>query len=200
MTTKNFLQTAGWGSILAGVIWIALAILVISGREVFASAALDYLGVLAAALVLVAALALYLQGSHNTVGAALLALGSASLTFSILLYAIAFDPQDGAAFTLFFFGTIIQGLGLAVLGFRFRSHGESKGWSTTLLLLGFLLILAFPAWFFFENSTSLSITDQYGDYFWGTIMVLQAISWIILGRSASVGSPRVDEQSVELAG
>lgn len=199
MSTKNILQTSGWGSILAGVIWITLVVFVFSGRDVFTGTALDYLGVVAAALVLILALALFLQEGQNKVGSVLLALGSASLTFGILFYAIALDPEDNAAFTLFLFGTIIQGLGLIVLGFGYRSHGMSKGWSTALFLIGFALIVAFPAWFLLENATDQNITDRFGNYFWGTIMVVQAISWIILGRLCAASDRQLEDKPSEVS-
>ena len=68
------------------------------------------LAVLAAALILVLTLALYRQGDQHMSGLIILGVGSAMLTLSVFFYAIKLDPGDGAAFTFFFFGTVLQGV------------------------------------------------------------------------------------------
>lgn len=187
MSNKNYLQITGWGSILAGLIWAVLVFTGIANQDIFIGNFLDYLGMLAPLLVLIAAVALYLQGSHNILGPAILSLGSAGFAISVFLYNIAFDPENGLAFTLYFFGLIIQGLGMTVVGKGFRSRHQTTGIGTILVILGIVMILAFPASFVIQDLLGLNI-ERFGDLIWGGIMLVVAISWIILGWGVYLGT------------
>lgn len=195
MLTRNNFLYAGWAAILAGLVWMGLALLVISGRDLFSGTILDYLGIFSALLMVIVGFAMYQQGGRSKVGIAAFTLGSASLAVSSLLYAIAFNPENGEAFALFLLGTIVQGIGLAVLGYRFRSLEGSIGWGTSLLVLGILLVLVFPIWFILQDGLGLNFLDRYGDLAWGSIMTVQAVSWIILTRLTFTRKQEVEHQA-----
>lgn len=201
MSKGNPRYIIGKAGILGGLIWMALALTAISGVEqVFEGAVWDYLGVLAAASILAVAVALYLQDNRNILGTTVLALGSISLSLSALFYALALDPQDGNAFLFYLLGTIVQGLGIALVGYRFRSLGTHPGIGMALSVLGIVLVLTFPAWLILDVGIGLKITELVGDQIWGTIMLVQAISWIVVSRSLSAGGRQAGYQSLESAG
>ena len=104
MSTSNFTRIAGLGAILAGAYRLIQVIVEFSsnGAGIFDGKAWDYLTVLAATLILVLTLALYRQGDGHVNGLIILGIGSALLILSAILYAVDFDPEDGAAFMSFF--------------------------------------------------------------------------------------------------
>ena len=68
MSDNKFARYAGFGSILAGIIWLALILVDRAGSSVFNGDFWDYLGVLAVALVLMLALALIFPASFAFFG------------------------------------------------------------------------------------------------------------------------------------
>lgn len=180
MSNKNVLQVIGWGGVFAGLIWLVLAMQVFTGRDIFSGTFMDYLGVLAPLLILTAAIALILQGDHKILGPVILAIGSATLAIGVLLYNLALDPQEGLAFTMYFFGTLIQGLGLAATGYGFRARQVAPRLGTTILILGTVLLLAFPIWLFYDLGLGFNF-QRFGHLIWGGIMVAQAVSWAVAG-------------------
>jgi len=187
MSTLNFSRMAGLGAILAGAFRLIQVIVDFSfnGAGVFDGKAWDYLTVLAATLILVLTLALYRQGDQQVNGLIILAIGSAILILSALLYAIDFDPEDGAAFMSFFLGTVLQGIGVAVLGNNYRSQDSSSGLGLALMVLGIILTLAFPVSAVIFGGQELS--DQIAGIIWVSVIALQAVTWMILGAKVLAG-------------
>ena len=187
MSTSNFTRIAGLGAILAGAYRLIQVIVEFSsnGAGIFDGKAWDYLTVLAATLILVLTLALYRQGDGHVNGLIILGIGSALLILSAILYAVDFDPEDGAAFMSFFLGTVLQGVGVAVLGNRYRSQVGATGWGLVLMILGTILVLAFPVSAVIFGGQELS--DQLAGIIWVSVIALQAVTWMILGAKVLAG-------------
>jgi hypothetical protein len=196
MSGSSFVRIAGLGGILAGIGWIILVILDPIDNGGF----LGYLMSVLPVLILILSLALYLQGGHNavsTLGLTALAIGSVLLVLSVIFYTINLDPDDGWAFTMLFFGTVIQGLGLIAIGYRSRSLGEFPGWSVTLIPLGIILIVYLPVVAFLDNNVFSSGTN--GDLLFQAWLWLQAISWMMLGAIAFIGRGEAADQPTQPA-
>jgi hypothetical protein len=203
MANNKFARFAGFGGILAGIIWAALILYDQAGGSVFDGEVWDYLGVLAAALVLVLALALYLQGGDNrpgTLSLLLLAAGMVALIVSVILYAIRFDYEDSAAFGFFFLGTVVQGLGLATLGGGFRSGDLVPSWGTVLMILGVYLALVFPLFFILSGILDIEISDGLAGATWISALFAQALGWMVLGMVTLTVYGEPAERPVESTG
>jgi len=196
MSTANRFRVI---SILAGAIWLGLLIVEFASRaRVLNEENWDYLGVLAAGVFVILMILLYRRARNPAL--VIMAAGSAALGLSFILYAIEFDPEDGAAFMMFLLGTIVLGLGLAALGYRFRSLDETTGMGTALLLLGIYLILVFPIWIVMDMGFGLNVTDRFGDQIWGSVLFVQAISWISMSGLGFGGHLRLENRPVHTKG
>lgn len=196
MSTESFGRVAGLGGILAGLSWLLVAATSIAGQErIFSSTFWHYVAALAAALILVAALALYFQEGHKvsgTIALAVLAIGSLAIALSELGNAlqITFDPDEGLRFFSFVFGTILQGMGLAMIGYRYRSPGQSTGRNTLLAILGLILALGYPAVFIYH----FAVTMRHTEVLFGFLITAQALAWMILGSTTFSGTRNTVER------
>ena len=199
MSTSNFTRIAGLGAILAGAYRLIQIILEFSsnGAGVFDGKAWETLTVLAATLILILTLALYRQGDGHMNGLIILGVGSALLTLSAIFYVIDFDPEDGAAFTTFFFGTVLQGVGVTVLGNRYRSQHSFSGLGLVLMVLGTILALAFPISAVVFGGQEVS--DQIAGIIWYSAIALQAVTWMILGAKVLTGRSATADTSLQQA-
>ena len=199
MSTSNFTRIAGLGAILAGAYRLIQVIVEFSsnGAGIFDGAVWETLTVLAATLILILTLALYRQGDGHMNGLIILGVGSALLTLSAIFYVIDFDPEDGAAFTTFFFGTVLQGVGVAVLGNRYRSQHSFSGLGLVLMVLGTILALAFPISAVVFGGQEVS--DQIAGIIWYSAIALQAVTWMILGAKVLTGRSATADTSLQQA-
>lgn len=197
MSSSRFARLSGLGGVLAGLFWLVYILLdnATGGGLLFLGSAWDYVAAVAVAVIIFVSVTLFLQGDHTIIGKlglVTLAIGSALLAVAALLYARQLDFEAGLAFTAFFFGTSIQGLGIALLGLASRSRGYFAGWSTVLLVFGIFLILDLPILMFldFNNITigETRVVDAIFAPMWVGVFVVQALSWMMLGVLAFTGS------------
>lgn len=199
MSISKLTRIAGLGAILSGAFRLIQVIVDFSsnGAGIVDGKVWETLTVLAAALILVLTLALYRQGNGHVNGLIILGVGSALLILSAIFYAVDFDPEDGAAFMSFFLGTVIQGVGVAVLGNSYRSQDGATGSGLALMVLGIFLVLAFPVSAVVFGGQELS--GQIAGIIWVSVIALQAVTWMILGAKAINGLSEVDTSQHQAA-
>lgn len=193
MSTSNFSRMAGLGAILAGAFRLLHVIVDFSynGTGILSGKAWETLAIIPPVLILILTLALYRQGNQHMNGLIILGVGTALLTLSAIFYAIDFDPEDGAAFTFFFLGTVLLGVGVAVLGNSYRSLDGFTGWGLALIVLGTMLTLTFPVSAVIFGGQEIS--EQIAGTIWFSVVALQALTWMILGAKVlTVRSTTVD--------
>lgn len=199
MSAANFGRIAGAGAGLAGIYWIAILLADLTGMTRTNTGTFwVFLTALAPLILILTCAVLYLQGAQNavsTLGLAALAFGSLLLGTAMLLYALNVDYDDGRAFASQFFGHLISGLGIAIIGFSFRFRGYFQGWSTSLVFLGFVVALFWPI-IFTVHYLILPIDpmSEYSGVIFGMEFVLQALTWMILGVMAYIGLQEPEER------
>lgn len=192
MENLSINRIAGLGSILAGVFWISLGIdeVLSHADKLLNNTVIGYLSITCPVFVLFLAVVLLRQSGQFGRGESLLVIGSGLLTLSVFLYALDFDPEEGAAFGFFFFGTLVQGIGVAIIGQTYRSLGQSGSWGPALLTLGILLALSFIIPFAIGSILEDELTQRTAEIIWYSVMAVQAINWIALGLKAAFSDDR----------
>jgi hypothetical protein len=204
MSEEKVSRLGGYAGILAGALWMLVVLLELAGTGLLSDGdVMHYLMIVLALLVLFAGVTLYFQGqrSRNEKFAIFfLAAGAAALIVSGILYAIQFDPEDGSAFMSYFINTVLQGLGLAAFGFTLRSRSGFTGMSKALTVLGIALAISFPAAYLVENLAGSYLSDSVSGVIWLSIMVLEALSWLVLGWTVLTVGKETEIQPAGSAG
>lgn len=204
MFTNNFARIGGLCGISAGMIWIGLLLVeLLEVATIFDGEPWDYLGLLAVTLFLLAVIGLYSEHSRNlsrTVGQASLTISALAMGLSVIYYMLEVDPEDGAAFQSWLLSTILLGLGLVLLGNGLQSRSGVTTTAAVAKVLGALLTLVFPgAFLLFEVLLDVEM-DAVSGLIWGSVMVMQAISWIIVGRITFANHGVAGDRPAQLTG